>query len=156
MWLTCVVFLLADARLLQAQYAQQQLEQQRQAIPSQNVNYSNAVLRQMQEYQRQQLARMQALQMQQSGRYATPGQPIHNEQLRQQLLQHLGAARPVYPAPPPPGATYQPMVRYVTQQPGQQMLRPQAPPPVQHQPAASSGSQPNPIVIRHTPPTYRL
>lgn len=152
---------LVDARILQAQYAQQQLQQQRQAVPSQN--YNEAVLRQMQEYQKQALARARAnamqQQMQQGHRYITPGhgQPTHEEQLRQQLLQHLGAARPVYP-PPPSGATYQPMVRYVTQQqPGQHLLPPRLPlGTVQHQPGTSNPTQPNTVVIRHGPPTYRL
>jgi len=147
-------------RALQAQYAQQQLQQQRQAIPSQNMHYNNAVLREMQQLQRQQLsermARMQAdLQLQQQQRFSQGGptteQQVRNEQLRQQLLQHLGAVRPVYQARGPGPASYQPMMSYLSQQQQQahHLLQPQMPPAAAQIPP----NQPRPTaagpIIRH-------
>lgn len=155
--------LFPDARLLQAQYAQQQLQQQRQAVPSQNLNFSNAVLQQMQELQRQQLsermARMQADAAMQGRHYQLP--PMHNQQVRQhqQLLQHLGATRAVYQ--PRPGAPYQSINLYLPQQQQQQqqqqahrMLPPRLPTTAQPRQPANPPQPNTSVVLRHGAPPY--
>jgi hypothetical protein len=125
---------------LQAAYAQQQLQQQRQAIPQQNPQYNNVLLQEMQQLQQQQLSermsrfQVDALRLQQERqRYVSTQNPnavlqqSRTEQLRQQLLQHVGASRPVYqthaapaPAQGAAGPAYQPMMSYLSQQQQQQ------------------------------------
>lgn len=121
---------------MQAAYAQQQLQQQRQANP-QNSQHNNVLLREMQQLQQQQLSeRMSRYQAEvvriqrerQQFLAATnqnPMQQTRTDQLRHQLLQHVGASRPVYPvhaqsAPASSASSYQPMMSYLSQQQRQQ------------------------------------